>query len=100
MIYEASEDYDFVYTSTGAVRYSTSDDSTCTEAPLSMVDDPRHCENKCGPPDMHWLAILNGRTEAKDAYFAVADSPTSYFVPGRTTTKMMIGDTPILVSIV
>merc|ERR1719331_220446 len=89
-IYEPSVDYDFVYTSTGAVRYSTTDESTCIGVPLSMVSDPRHCDNKCGPPDMHWLTVLNGRAEATDTYFQVGDSPTSYFVPGRTTTKMTI----------
>jgi hypothetical protein len=49
---------------------------------------------------MKWSALLNGRTEAKDVYFKVDDSPTDYFVPGRSTTKMTIGDTPTLASVV
>merc|ERR1719331_1741413 len=77
-IYEPDKDYDFVYSSTGAVKYSTTDESTCIGTPISMVSDPRHCDNKCGPPDMHWSTILNGRTESTDTYFNVSDSPTNY----------------------
>ena len=29
-------------------------DGRCTEGPLNVASDPRHCDNNCGPPDMNW----------------------------------------------